>query len=49
MTEERLYEIDAELSFIISCLYQRGEYEMALTLEQDIKELWNRINELENN
>lgn len=47
MTDE-LEQADNELSFIISCLYQRGENEMAQTLETDIMKLWNRINELEN-
>lgn len=48
MTQERLEEIDNELSFIISCLYQRGENAMAQTLETNIMELWNYIKELEN-
>ena len=48
MTQERKEQVDNELSFIISCLYQRGDKEMALTLEQNINELWNYINELEN-
>lgn len=48
MTRERLEEIDDELSFIISCLYQRGENEMAQTLETNIMKLWNHINKLEN-
>lgn len=47
-TEEEMEQIDNELSFILSCLYQRGESEMAQTLETNIMKLWNRINELEN-
>lgn len=47
MTDE-LEQADNELSFILSCLYQRGEYEMAQKLEANIIKLWNRINELEN-
>lgn len=48
MTQERKEQVDNELSFIISCLYQRGEDGMAQTLEDNIMELWNYINELEN-
>lgn len=47
MTQERKEQVDNELSFIISCLYQRGENEMAQTLETNIMKLWNHINELE--
>lgn len=47
-TDDELEQVDNELSFIISCLYQRGENEMAQTLETNIMKLWNRINELEN-
>ena len=48
MTPQHKNEIDNELSIIISCLYQRGEDMMANTLETNIMELWNYINELEN-
>jgi hypothetical protein len=48
MTQERKEQVDNELSFIISCLYQRGEDVMAQTLEDNINELWDYINELEN-
>lgn len=48
MTDE-LEQVDNELSFIISCLYQRGENEMARTLEENVSQLFDYIHKLENN
>jgi hypothetical protein len=48
MTPEQLEQNDNELSFIISCLYQRGEDEMARTLEENVSQLFDYIHKLEN-
>lgn len=41
--ENRLEELDNEISFIISCLYQRGDDKMAETLSIDVQELFKYV------